>query len=61
MKSSGVVDPPEVSEEELAALDAVAQEKEITRMLDIPAMVEIEPEEVELSGGRVISTKEVTR
>ena len=46
---------PEVSEEELAELDAVAKEKEIMRTLEIP-MVEVEPEEVELSG-YVISTE----
>lgn len=30
-------------------------------MLEVPAMVEVEPEEVELSGGYVISTKKVMR
>ena len=52
-------DPPEVSEEELEQLDTQAKEKEINRMLEMPAMVEVEADEVELSGGYVISTKKV--
>ena len=52
-------DPPEVSEEELEHLDAMAREKEINRMLEMPAMVEVGAEEVEANGGYIISTKEV--
>ena len=52
-------DPPEVSEEELERLDKEAKEKEINRMLQIPAMVETNRQEVEDTDGYVISTKEV--
>ena len=52
-------DPPEVSEEELEQLDIMAKDKEINRMLEMPAVVEVDAEEVEINGGYIISTKEV--
>ena len=52
-------DPPEVSEEELEHLDTMAKDKEINRMLEMPATVEVEAEEVEVNGAYIISTKEV--
>ena len=52
-------DPPEVTEERLAELDAQAREKEIQRMIEMPAMIESDEEEVTRSEGCIISTKEV--
>ena len=52
-------DPPEVSPEHLQRLDEKARETELNRMLEIPAMVETDENEVKNTGGYVISTKEV--
>ena len=52
-------DPPEVSPEHLQRLDEEARETELNRMLEIPAMVETDENEVKSTGGYVISTKEV--
>lgn len=48
-----------MSEEELERLDKEAKEKEINRTLQIPAMIETDQQEVEDTGGYVISAKEV--
>lgn len=52
-------DPPEVSQEELDALDKEASQKETERMLSIPAMEESNIEEVNANAGYVISTRMV--
>ena len=49
-------DPPEVTEERLAEQ---AREKEIQRMMEMPAMIESDEDEVTRSEGYIISTKEV--
>ena len=52
-------DPPEVSDEELEVLDKEARNTEIQRMLEMPAMVEVQKSEVEKDEGYIISTKMV--
>ena len=52
-------DPPEVSEEELGQLDKEACNVEIQRMLEMPAMKEVQQEEVQQNEGYIISTKMV--
>lgn len=48
-----------MSPEHLQRLDEEAREVELNRMLEIPAMVETDEDEVKNTGGYVISTKEV--
>ena len=50
-------DPPEVTQEELDALDKEAAKVEIERMLKIPAMEESTDEEVRACSGYTISTR----
>lgn len=52
-------DPPEVPEWELNALDEEAKDKEIERMLKLPAMEEAKTGDVEEDNGYVISAKMV--
>ena len=52
-------DPPVVTEERLAELDKQAREKEIQRMMEMPAMIETDENEVTQTEGYIISTKEV--
>ena len=52
-------DPPVVTEERLAELDRQAREKEIQRMMEMPAMVETDEDEVTKTEGYIISTKQV--
>ena len=52
-------DPPVVTEERLAELDKQAREKEIQRMMEMPAMIETDEDEVTQTEGYIISTKEV--
>ena len=53
-------DPPEMTEAEVEALDEEAKEKEIERMLKLPAMEESKGEGVAKENGYIISTKMVT-
>ena len=48
-----------VTEERLAELDKQAREKEIQRMMEMPAMIETDEDEVTQTEGYIISTKEV--
>ena len=52
-------DPPEVTEDELKQLDKEACNVEIQRMLEMPAMVEVQKADVEKNEGYTISTKMV--
>ena len=50
-------EPPITTEAHLERLDHEARLNEVNRMINIPAMVECAPEEVEKEGGYIISTK----
>ena len=54
-------DPPEVTEEELELLDKEACNTEIERMLEMPAMMEVQKTEVEQDEGYMLSAKMVMR
>ena len=52
-------DPPEASAEELELLDKAARDKEIERMINMPAMTETNQTEVDETGGYITSAKVV--